>query len=100
VLETLLLVAEVGVYKRRCVEGVGYANPSVMLHVIALLATVRDDDLVARPSFWQRTQTRKALERGDPVALVVHEDVLVFRKPTAHTQAGAPDHARQGRLAA
>ena len=69
-------------------------------HVIALLATVRDDDLVARPSFWQRTQTRKALERGDPVALVVHEDVLVFRKPLARAQAGAPDHARQGRLAA
>jgi modification methylase len=69
-------------------------------HVIALLATVRDDDLVARPSFWQRTQTRKALERGDPVALVVHEDVLVFRKPLARIQAGAPNHARQGRLAA
>jgi modification methylase len=70
-------------------------------HVIALLATVRDDDLVARPSFWQRAQTRKALERGDPVALVVHEDVLVFRKqPTADAQAAAPDHARQGCLAA
>jgi modification methylase len=69
-------------------------------HVIALLATVRDDDLVARPSFWQRTQTRKALERGDPVALVVHEDVLVFRKPIARAEAGAPDLARQGRLAA
>jgi modification methylase len=69
-------------------------------HVIALLATVRDDDLIARPSFWQRTQTRRALERGDPVALVVHEDVLVFRKRTAHAQAGRPDHARQGRLAA
>jgi modification methylase len=69
-------------------------------HMIALLATVRDDDIVARPSFWQRTQTRKALERGDPVALVVHEDVLVFRKPNARAQAGAPDHARQGRLAA
>jgi modification methylase len=69
-------------------------------HVIALLATVRDDDLVARPSFWQRTQTRKALERGDPVALVVHEDVLVFRKPLARAQAGAPDHALQGPLAA
>jgi modification methylase len=69
-------------------------------HVIALLATVRDDDLVARPSFWQRTQTRKALERGDPVALVVHEDVLVFRKPPAHAAAGVPDYARQGRLAA
>jgi modification methylase len=69
-------------------------------HVIALLATVRDGELLARPSFWQRTQTRIAIERGDPVALVVHEDVLVFRKPTAQTQAGAPDNAQQGRLAA
>jgi modification methylase len=69
-------------------------------HVIALLATVRDDALVARPSFWQRTQTRKALERGNPVALVVHEDVLVFRKPIAGAQAGAPDNVGQERLAA
>lgn len=69
-------------------------------HVIALLATIRDDDLIARPSFWQRTQTRKALERGEQVALVVHEDVLVFRKPNMCARSGAPDDGRQGRLAA
>jgi modification methylase len=55
-------------------------------HVIALLATVRDDQLVPRPSFWQLTQTRKAAARGSRNALVCHEDVLVFRKPAPTTR--------------
>jgi modification methylase len=50
-------------------------------HVVALLAAIRDDELVPRPSFWQLTQTRKALARGERTQLVIHEDVLVFRKP-------------------
>jgi len=50
-------------------------------HVIALLATVRDGDLVPRPSFWQMLQTRKAQARGERTQVVCHEDVLVFRKP-------------------
>ena len=49
-------------------------------HVIAVLAGIRDSDLVARPSFWQLSQTRKARARGWPAHLVVHEDVLVFEK--------------------
>ncbi|MGH3005055.1 MAG: TRM11 family SAM-dependent methyltransferase [Gaiellaceae bacterium] len=52
-------------------------------HVIALLAAIRDDELVPRPSFWQLTATRKALTRGDRTHVVCHEDVLVFRKPAA-----------------
>jgi modification methylase len=52
-------------------------------HVVALLAAVRDSALLARPSFWQATQTRKAHTRGEPASLVVHEDVLVFAKPAA-----------------
>jgi len=51
-------------------------------HIIALHAAVRDSGLVARPSFWQLTQTRRARARGEPCHLVVHEDVLVFTKPT------------------
>lgn len=50
-------------------------------HVIALLATIRDGELVPRPSFWQRMQIKRALERGERTHLVCHEDVLVFRKP-------------------
>ena len=37
--------------------------------------------LVARPSFWQLTQTRKARAWGEPAHLVVHEDVLVSPSP-------------------
>jgi hypothetical protein len=51
-------------------------------HVIALLATIRDGELVPRPSFWQIMQVRRALARGERTHLVCHEDVLVFRKPT------------------
>jgi tRNA G10 N-methylase Trm11 len=50
-------------------------------HLIALHAAIRHGGLVARPSFWQLTQTRKARARGEPAHLVVHEDVLVFAKP-------------------
>ena len=56
--------------------GLGYLQ-----HIVALHAAVRDGALVARPSFWQLTQTRKARARGEPAHLVVHEDVLVFHKP-------------------
>jgi modification methylase len=49
-------------------------------HVIALLATAHESELVPRPSFWQVLQTRKALARGERTLLVCHEDVLVFRK--------------------
>jgi tRNA G10 N-methylase Trm11 len=56
--------------------GFGYLQ-----HILALHAAVRDGQLVARPSFWQLTQTRKARARGEPAHLVVHEDVLVFHKP-------------------
>jgi len=50
-------------------------------HVIALLATLEDGELIARPSFWQLLHTRRAIARGDRTQLVAHEDVLVFRKP-------------------
>jgi modification methylase len=50
-------------------------------HVVALLAAIRDGWLLARPSFWQLTQTRRARARGEPAHLVVHEDVCVFAKP-------------------
>jgi DNA modification methylase len=56
--------------------GFGYLQ-----HLIALQAAVRDGRLVARPSFWQLIQTRRARARGEPAHLVVHEDVLVFTPP-------------------
>ncbi len=61
-------------------EQAGY---QYLQHVIALLAAVRDSGLHARPSFWQLHQTHRALGRGEPASLLVHEDVLVFAKPTS-----------------
>lgn len=49
-------------------------------HVIALHATIRDGQLLARPSFWQAQHRRRALVGGRRAHLVCHEDVLVFRK--------------------
>jgi DNA modification methylase len=60
-------------------EQAGY---QYLQHIVALLAAVRDSGLHARPSFWQLTQTRRARERGEPASLLVHEDVLVFARPT------------------
>jgi hypothetical protein len=60
-------------------------------HAIALLATIRDGELVPRPSFWQRMQIKRALERGERTHLVCHEDVLVFRKPAEDDAAQAAE---------
>jgi modification methylase len=49
--------------------------------VIGLLATVRDSELVMRPSFWQTLHARRRRAKGDRTQVVAHEDVLVFRKP-------------------
>ena len=56
------------------------AGFSYLGHIVALHAAIRDSELVARPSFWQTTQVRKARSRGEPAHLSVHEDLLAFRK--------------------
>ena len=56
--------------------GFGYTQ-----HIVALHAAIRNSVLVARPSSWQLTHTRRARQHGEPVHLVVHEDVCVFVKP-------------------
>jgi modification methylase len=69
-------------------------------HVVALLAAIRDGELVPYPSFFQLTQIRKAVARGERTHLVVHEDVLVFRKPeTASAARSFPHRAEQRRAA-
>ncbi|MFI7243367.1 hypothetical protein [Streptomyces qinglanensis] len=50
-------------------------------HNIALLAGLRDGQLIPRPSFFQMKNTRDARRRGVPLHLITHEDVLVFRQP-------------------
>lgn len=46
---------------------------------VALLAAVRDEQLVTRGSFFQLNQIGKARAGGLPRHLIAHEDLLVFR---------------------
>ena len=48
---------------------------------VALLAGLRGGHLMARPSFFQLDNLRKARRRGEPWHLIVHEDLLIFRAP-------------------
>jgi hypothetical protein len=48
---------------------------------VALLAGLRGEQLIPRPSFFQLDNTRKARARGKPWHLIVHEDILIFRAP-------------------
>ncbi|MFC9973889.1 TRM11 family SAM-dependent methyltransferase [Spirillospora sp. NPDC127200] len=48
----------------------------------ALLAGVRDGELVNRASFFQLLETRRARERGIPACATAHEDLLVFQRAT------------------
>lgn len=51
---------------------------------VALLSALRDGRLVARPSFFQLQQLRKARAAGIPLHLIAHEDVLILRQlPTS-----------------
>jgi hypothetical protein len=59
---------------------------------VALLAAVRDGHLVARPSFFQLQQVRRARAAGIPMHLIAHEDVLVFVK----NQTSASSHDLKG----
>lgn len=48
---------------------------------IALLAGIREGQLITRPSFFQMKNVSDARRRGIPLHLIAHEDVLVFVKP-------------------
>ena len=63
--------------------------------VIGLLATVRDDELVMRPSFWQTLHARRRRANGDRTQVVAHEDVLVFRKPVVAVKEASPTTIRK-----
>ncbi|SCL26188.1 Methyltransferase domain-containing protein [Micromonospora nigra] len=56
---------------------------------VALLAAVRDGHLVARPSFFQLQQVRKARSSGVPMHLIAHEDVLIFAKALESPEDGS-----------
>ncbi|AWI31415.1 TRM11 family SAM-dependent methyltransferase [Streptomyces tirandamycinicus] len=48
---------------------------------VALLAGIRNSQLIARPSFFQMKNVRDARRQGIPLAVVQHEDVLIFTRP-------------------
>ncbi|OIK04388.1 TRM11 family SAM-dependent methyltransferase [Streptomyces monashensis] len=48
---------------------------------VALLAGIRDSRLITRPSFFQMKNVRDARRLGIPLAVIQHEDVLVFTRP-------------------
>jgi SAM-dependent methyltransferase len=48
---------------------------------VALLAAVRDDQIISRASVFALLAARRARTEGIPVALVAHEDVHILRKP-------------------
>jgi len=56
---------------------------------IALLTAVRDGHLVARPSFFQLQQVRRARALGVPMHLIAHEDVIVLAKGLRSVSASA-----------
>ncbi|MDI5973710.1 DNA methyltransferase [Streptomyces sp. SL13] len=62
----------------------------------ALLAGIRDSRLVARPSFFQMKNVRDARRQGIPLAVVQHEDVLVFTHPARPLGAREPESAAGG----
>jgi hypothetical protein len=49
---------------------------------VALLAAVRDGQIIHRASMFALMAVRRARADGIPVALVAHEDVYVLRKVT------------------
>ncbi|WP_338672656.1 DNA methyltransferase [Streptomyces sp. SCSIO 30461] len=51
---------------------------------VALLAGIRDSRLIARPSFFQMQNVREARRQGIPLAVIQHEDILVFTRPGHH----------------
>ncbi|HET7464670.1 MAG TPA: DNA methyltransferase [Longimicrobium sp.] len=56
---------------------------------VALIAGVRDSELVPRPSFFQLANIRREREAGQPQSVIVHEDVLIFQRATEANTASA-----------
>lgn len=53
---------------------------------VALLAGIRDSRLITRPSFFQMKNVQDARHQRIPLAVIQHEDVLVFTRPGQTTQ--------------
>ncbi|WP_051451987.1 TRM11 family SAM-dependent methyltransferase [Actinospica robiniae] len=47
---------------------------------VALLAGIHDGQQIARPSFFQLNNVRKARDAGEPQSVITHEDLILLRK--------------------
>jgi SAM-dependent methyltransferase len=63
---------------------------------VAMLAAVRDGQIIHRASMFALMAARKARADGIPVALVAHEDVYVLRKPLLVGSGSLPNPASTG----
>ena len=61
---------------------------------VALLAGLRGGQIIARPSFFQMENVRKARRKGEPWHLIVHEDVLIFTNPLNPLGSGKPEDSQ------
>jgi hypothetical protein len=62
---------------------------------VALLAGIHGSRLIARPSFFQLDNTRKARAQGKPWHLIAHEDLVVLREPGTCSSSGKPGAAQR-----
>jgi hypothetical protein len=65
---------------------------------VALLAGIREGELIARPSFFQLNNVRKKRAEGQPHAVIAHEDVIILAKPGSAAGSDEPrwPHPRPG----
>lgn len=61
---------------------------------VALLAGIRDHQLITRSSFFHRTSVNRARAAGQPWHLVCHEDALVFRSQQGIRRPRRPGRTR------
>lgn len=61
---------------------------------VALLAGIRDGQQIARPSFFQLNNVRKARDAGEPQSVIVHEDLILLQKGPNPTSSGSHSGGR------
>jgi modification methylase len=64
---------------------------------VALLAGLRGEQLVPRPSFFALDQARRARRRGLPRQVIAHEDLIVMRKAQLPPSSGRRAAGRPGK---
>ena len=61
------------------------AGLTLVEECVALIAGVRDGQIIPRASFFQTTNIRNAIDRGEPQWLTQHEDAIILRRGPSFT---------------